>query len=225
MPQRKIVTYYRVSTARQGKSGLGLEAQRTAVSNFLMGKAWHTVGQFTEVETGKRNDRPELQSALDLAKRTGATLVVAKLDRLSRNAAFLLTLRDSAVDFVCADMPDANRLTIGILAMVAEQEREAISARTKAALMVARARGVRLGNPRGAEPLRQAGKGNHAALQARIEKADHFAQDILTIVAPMRDAGMSLNAIALNFNQRGYLTARSGKWTATAVRRVLARAG
>ncbi len=223
MKTEKIVAYYRVSTARQGRSGLGLEAQRQAVRDFLAGKDWELVAEHTEVESGKRSDRPELQVALSMAKRTGAKLVVAKLDRLSRNAAFLLTLRDSGVDFVCADMPDANRLTIGILAMVAEQEREAISARTKSALAAAKARGTRLGNPNGNAALVRAAKGNTAALKAKKAKADAFASDIASIAAPMRQSGESLAAIAADFNERGYLTARGGTWTSTAVKRVLDR--
>jgi hypothetical protein len=117
------------------------------------------IARFTEVESGRNPDRPELGRALHLAKVTGATLVIAKLDRLSRNAAFLLTLRDSDVRFVAVDMPEANDLTVGIMALVAQQEREAISKRTKEALAVAKARGVRLGNPNGADSLRRAGKG------------------------------------------------------------------
>jgi DNA invertase Pin-like site-specific DNA recombinase len=159
----KSILYYRVSTAAQGRSGLGLEAQQAAVEQFCQARGCDVLAQFTEVESGKRNDRPELAKAMHRAKVTGATLVIAKLDRLSRNAAFLLQLQESGVRFVAADMPEACNLTIGILALVAQQEREAISARTKAALAAARARGQRLGNPNGAAPLRKAAKGNGAA--------------------------------------------------------------
>ena len=144
---QKFVAYERVSTARQGKSGLGLEAQRKAIDEFTAARGATLVGRFTEVETGRRNDRPELDKALTLAKLTASTLVIAKLDRLSRNAAFLLTLRDSGVRFLAVDMPEANDLTVGIMALVAQQEREAISRRTKEALAAAKARGVKLGNP------------------------------------------------------------------------------
>src|SRR5262245_21085937 len=142
----KFVAYLRVSTDRQGKSGLGLEAQREAVQRFIQARGGVIVArEYVEVESGKRNDRPKLAQALKQCRLTGATLVVAKLDRLSRNAAFLLTLRDSGVDFVAADLPEANTMTVGVMAIVAQHEREAISARTKAALAAARARGIKLG--------------------------------------------------------------------------------
>src|SRR3954447_16143600 len=159
----RVVAYYRVSTAAQGRSGLGLEAQRNAVARFCQGRSCEVLGEYLEVESGKRNDRPELAKALHHAKVTGATLVVAKMDRLSRNAAFLLTLRDSGAKLVAADNPDVNDMTVGILAVVAEEERKAISARTTEALQAAKARGVRLGNPNGATALRRAAQGNQAA--------------------------------------------------------------
>ncbi len=153
-PQR-FVAYERVSTARQGRSGLGLDAQRKAIDDIVRARGAGVVARFTEVESGRKADRPELQNALQVAKLTGATLVIAKLDWLSRNAAFLLTLRDSGVRFVAVDMPEANDLTVGIMALVAQQEREAISRRTREALAVAKARGVKLGNPNGAAALRR----------------------------------------------------------------------
>src|SRR4029079_5497769 len=145
MTSGKWVAYYRVSTQRQGRSGLGLEAQKNAVAEFLNGGRWKLIAEFTEVETGRNNDRPELQKALAACRMHGATLLIAKLDRLSRHAAFLLKLRDAGLEFVAADLPGANRLTVGILAMVAETEAEAISGRTKAALAAAKRRGVKLG--------------------------------------------------------------------------------
>src|SRR6478752_175451 len=147
MATGKFVAYYRVSTARQGRSGLGLEAQRHAVAEYLNGGRWKLVAEHIEIESGRKNERTELRAALSACRLHRATLVVAKLDRLSRDAAFLLTLRDSGVNFVAVDMPDANRLTVGIMAMIAEHEAEAISARTRAALAAAKRRGVRLGNP------------------------------------------------------------------------------
>jgi DNA invertase Pin-like site-specific DNA recombinase len=155
----RVIGYERVSTVRQGASGLGIAAQRQAIEGFTVHRNADLIARFTEVESGRNPDRPELGKALHLAKVTGATLVIAKLDRLSRNAAFLLTLRDSGVRFAAVDLPEANDLTVGIMALVAQQEREAISKRTKEALAVARSRGVRLGNPNGAQALRRAGKG------------------------------------------------------------------
>ena len=149
MPNGNFIAYFRVSTERQGRSGLGLEAQRKAVADFLNGGNWSLVAEFTEVESGKKNERPQLAAALAAARIHGATLVIAKIDRLSRNAHFLLGLKEGGVDFVAVDLPSANRLTVGIMALVAEQEREAISARTKAALEAAKARGTKLGNPNG----------------------------------------------------------------------------
>src|SRR6202045_4658165 len=143
----KFVAYFRVSTERQGKSGLGLEAQRESVMNYLDGGRWTLVAEFTEIESGKRNDRPELERTLAACKKQKAKLVIAKLDRLSRNLAFIATLTDSGVEFVAVDNPHANKLTIHILAAVAQHEREIISARTSAALKAAKARGKLLGNP------------------------------------------------------------------------------
>jgi DNA invertase Pin-like site-specific DNA recombinase len=157
----------RVSTKRQGTSGLVLEAQRKAIDDLAASRGAEAIARFTEIESGKLANRPELAKALHLAKVTGSTLLIAKLDRLSRNASFLLTLRDSGVRFVAADMPEAKDLTVGIMVLVAEQEREAISRRTREALAAARARGVRLGNPqrrRGVEAGwegRRAAKGAH----------------------------------------------------------------
>ena len=145
MAEGKFVSYLRVSTARQGRSGLGLEAQRQAVEDFLNGGNWQLVKEFVEVESGKNADRPQLAKAFQLCRLIGAKLVIAKLDRLSRDAHFLLGLEKAGVDFVAADMPQANRLTIGIMAVMAQHEREMISERTKAALAAAKRRGVKLG--------------------------------------------------------------------------------
>jgi DNA invertase Pin-like site-specific DNA recombinase len=149
----KFVAYERVSTARQGQSGLGLEAQRKTIEDFARSRNATPLGCFIEIESGKNPDRPELAKALHLAKVTGSTLIIAKLDRLSRNAAFLLTLRDSGVRFLACDMPEANDLTVGIMALVAQAEREAISRRTKEALAVTKARGVKLGNQTAQRPF------------------------------------------------------------------------
>lgn len=220
----KVVHYFRVSTASQGRSGLGLEAQRASVAQFCQTRGCDVLAEFTEVESGKRNDRPELAKAMHRAKVTGATLVIAKLDRLSRNAAFLLQLQDSGVRFQAADMPDASNLTVGILALVAQQEREAISARTKAALAAAKARGQRLGNPNGADALHRAAKGNGAAVQALKEGADRHAANLLPIVRDLQAKGVSsLPRLATALNEMHMETARGGKWHPSSVKNLLTR--
>src|SRR3954470_682484 len=148
----RTVAYYRVSTDKQGRSGLGLDAQREAVRAFLDGKGWPPVAEFVEVESGKRKDRPKLTEAMAACRLYGATLVIAKLDRLARNVAFVSALMESGVEFVAADFPQANRLTIHILAAVAEHEAEMVSKRTKDALAAAKARGQRLGGFKGYKP-------------------------------------------------------------------------
>ena len=210
---QRLVAYERVSTARQGASGLGLEAQRKAIDDFAASRGADVLARFTEIESGRRADRPELAKALHHAKVTGATLVIAKLDRLSRNAAFLLALRDSGVRFVAVDMPEANDLTVGIMALVAEAEREAISRRTKEALAVAKVRGVRLGNPNGAAALRRSGKGGFALRAAVAVNADRHAEDLRAVVDDVRAQGaVSLRAMASALNDRGMLTRRGGRW-------------
>ncbi len=224
VPSPRFVAYERVSTARQGKSGLGLEAQRKAIDDFAGSRGAEVIGRFTEVESGRKADRPELEKALNLARLTGATLVIAKLDRLSRNAAFLLTLRDSGVRFLAVDMPEANDLTVGIMALVAEQEREAISKRTKEALAAARARGVKLGNPNGAAALRRAGKGGQPFREAVTRNADQHAADLAPIIAELQKNDItSLRGIAAELNARGMLTRRGGRWHVSTVRNLLAR--
>ena len=165
-PATRFIAYYRVSTKRQGESGLGLEAQQAAVEQYLGSFSSNLIKSFTETESGRRDDRPQLQAALEACRIHQAKLVIAKLDRLARSASFLLNLRDAGVDFVCCDMPDANRLTVGILAMVAEDEAERISQRTTAALKAAKARGKKLGTsgsekspePRLGEPEGESGQ-------------------------------------------------------------------
>ncbi len=212
-----FVTYLRVSTKRQGASGLGLEAQRAAVSTFGT-----PIAELVEVESGANNARPQLAAALRLCRLHRATLLIAKLDRLSRNAAFLLGLKESGVDFVAADMPDANRLTVGIMAVVAESEREMISARTKAALGAAKARGVVLGGYRGGEGHKAA---TAASVVTRKESADGRAADIAGVISEVRRAGIdSLAGLARALTERAIPKARGGvAWTATDVRNVLAR--
>jgi len=222
----RVVAYYRVSTEQQGRSGLGLEAQRQAVMGLCASRGWEVIAEHTEVESGKRADRPELARALDHARLTGAKLVVAKLDRLSRDAEFTLRLRNSGVDFTCADNPDVNRLTIGLLAVINEDERERISERTKAALAAAKARGVKLGNPNGAAAFRRAGKGNGASVGANKANADAFAESLRETLESIRKGDIqSLGGIAAELNRRHIRTARGGQWHASSVRNLVARLG
>jgi DNA invertase Pin-like site-specific DNA recombinase len=224
MAQGFFVSYLRVSTARQGRSGLGLEAQRKAVEDYLNGGNWRLVKEVVEVESGKRSDRPKLAEALRLCRLHSATLVIAKLDRLSRDAHFLLGLEKAGVDFVAADMPSANRLTVGIMAMVADEERRMISARTKAALAAAKARGVKLGGDRGNLPQVQR-QGSALGVKARIAKADDRAALVAEAIADLKASGaMSLRQIATGLNARGIKTPRGGGWSAVQVQRVIQRA-
>lgn len=220
----QAILYFRVSTAAQGRSGLGLEAQRNAVEAFCSRRGCEVLAEFTEVESGKRNERPELLKALHHAKVTGATLVVAKMDRLSRNLAFLATLQDSGARFVAADMPEANELTVNIMGAVAQAEREAISTRTKEALQAAKARGVKLGNPNGAAALKRAGRGNAAAVKALKVNANGHAANLAPIIAHLKAEGhTSLRDLAGALNERRMLTPRGGKWHPTSVRNLLVR--
>lgn len=220
----KLVAYHRVSTTKQGNSGLGLEAQQAAIEAYAGRTGACIVESFTEIESGKRNERPELLKALHHAKVTGAVLVIAKLDRLSRNAAFLLTLQDSGVRFVATDMPDANNLTVGIMALVAQQEREAISNRTKEALQAAKARGQKLGNPNGAAALLRAGKGNAAGVLAVKTKAQEYAQEMQAVLSNLQAQGKtSLGGLAEALNEGGYRTPRGGAWHKTSVKNLLNR--
>ena len=223
MASGRFVAYYRVSTARQGRSGLGLEGQRRAILDHLNGGRWKLVAEFVEVESGRKNGRPELAKALAACRLHGATLIVARLDRLSRNAAFLLALRDSNVECIAADMPDANRLVVGVMAMVAEWEAEAVSTRTKAALAAAKRRGVRLGNP--AHLTRKArAKGTKASAQVRSRRASERARDLAPTLGELRAKGAtSLRALAHGLNERGIPTPRGSAWTAAAVQQVLSR--
>jgi DNA invertase Pin-like site-specific DNA recombinase len=216
----RFVAYYRVSTDRQGKSGLGLEAQREAVRCYLNGGSWSLAAEVTEVESGRRNDRPELDRALGLCRLYGATLIVAKLDRLARNVAFVSKLMESDLDFVAVDLPQATRFTIHILAAVAEHEREIISQRTKAALDAAKARGVKLGNP---VNLRNQLGGRAKGNAAMAAKAAKRAADLLPLILPMKAGGASLRQISHGLNRCGVPAPRGGDWSAVAVKRILDR--
>jgi DNA invertase Pin-like site-specific DNA recombinase len=223
MAQGKFVAYYRVSTAKQGRSGLGLEAQQEAVRSYLNGGNWQLVAEVVEVESGKRNDRPKLAEALRLCRLHGATLIIAKLDRLARNVAFISNLMESGVEFTAVDFPQANRLTVHILAAVAEHEAKAISTRTRDALAAAKARGKRLGGDRGNLPA-VAKEGAKASVVARIAKANNRASDLLPIIEELKAAGaVSLRQIAAGLNAKGIRTVRGSAWSAVQVQRVMER--
>lgn len=218
----QFVAYYRVSTDRQGRSGLGLEAQREAVHNFL-GQRPHTlIAEMVEVESGRNADRPQLAEAFALCRLHRATLIIAKLDRLARSVAFVSNILESGVDFVAADFPEANRLTIHILSAVAEHEARMISERTKAALSAARARGVRLGGNRGNLP-RVAALGAQISAKVRAQRAAERANDIAPLITSLRHAGRSYEAIAAELEQRGIPTAKGGLWTGQKVSRLMKR--
>src|SRR6056297_1234555 len=222
--RQKIVSYIRVSTDKQGRSGLGLEAQRAAIAAYAKTANAVTISEYQEVESGRNNARPELEKALRAARVHGAKVVIAKLDRLSRNAAFLLKLQDSGADFTACDMPDASPFTVGIMAVLAQQESKMISDRTRAAMQAAKARGQVFGNPNGADALKRAGKGNEASRQAASANADTFAHDLSDVLEDIESSGITtLSGIANTLNQRGIRTARGGKWYPTTVKNLQKR--
>ena len=212
----KFVTYYRVSTQRQGKSGLGLEAQRKTIEDYLNGGNYEVLEEFIEVESGKGSNaltmRPILKEAIEYAKKNKAKLLIAKLDRLARNVHFVSSLMESKVDFVVADMPEANALTIHLLSAVAEYERELISKRTTEALAAAKRRGVKLGNP------------NLKADNKKREKAARdFAKKLKPTLKAYREQGMSQRAIVEELNSVGITAPRGGEWELIQVQRVMNR--
>ncbi|WP_305074379.1 recombinase family protein [Propionivibrio sp.] len=219
MANGKFVGYYRVSTQKQGASGLGLEAQREAVSRFLNGGSWELIAEFQEVETGKGANalekRPQLKAALSACRKEGATLLIAKLDRLARNVHFVSGLLETGVDFVAADMPQANKVMIQMHAVMSEWERDQISARTKAALAAAKARGVALG---------RAGIANlRPNVEARQQAADDFAEKLRPLFDSMKARGLSQRAMVEEFNSVGVPAPKGGNWRLSQVQRVISR--
>lgn len=216
-PTTRFVTYLRVSTARQGESGLGLDAQRATVEAFARQSGGQIIAQHVEVESGKRSDRPELAKALQAARKAKATLLIAKLDRLARNVAFISAMMDAGVDFVACDQPFASRLTLHILAAVAEDEARRISERTKAALKAAKARGTKLGSPIAAQTVAQA----RAAKSAYALKANATT---LAVVREIQASGIeTLTGIARTLQARGVRTPRGRiDWQPVQVARLLA---
>ncbi len=220
------ITYCRVSTEEQGASGLGIEAQQSAIQTYLNGRV--PLNEFIEIESG-RNDRnrPVLQLALSQCRATGATLLVSKLDRLSRDTYFITQLQKDGFSFVATDMPSADTFMTQIYAAVAQQERKMISERTKAALQAAKARGVKLGGNRGKITKEQQMKASKAGALAKTIKADAFSLKVLPTIVGLRKQGLSLGKIAsvLNSPEIHILTAtgKAGKWTSQAVKNVLSR--
>ncbi len=226
----KFVAYFRVSTARQGRSGLGLAAQRAAVNDLIAAKGNKLIAEFQEVESGKDRDRPKLAAALDHCRVTGATLMVAKMDRLSREANFIGALIDGDVDIRFCDFPTipvgpVGRLILGVMAQIAEFERGIISERTKAAMAAAKARGQTFGNPCGAAPLvKHRKRGIRNSRRVRTAKANDFAQRLAPIIADIRAAGVdTTSGLARELNARDIEAPRGGQWGVTQVRRLLAR--
>jgi len=224
MASGAFVSYLRVSTGVQARSGLGVEAQRQAVSDFLNGGQWELLKEFVEVESGKRDDRPEMAAALAMCRLRGATLLIAKLDRLSRDAHFLLSLQKAGVRFVACDMPHADNFTVGILAMVAQKEREMIARRTRDALAAARRRGVSLGGDRGNLPA-VCREGAKASATVRSAEARQRASDLAPMLKAMQAQGCSLNEMAKRLKTEGVKTARGKEWQATQVARVIQKIG
>jgi DNA invertase Pin-like site-specific DNA recombinase len=212
---KKYVAYYRVSTAKQGQSGLGLEAQRTAVEKFVHNGS--ILREYVEVESGKVNERPQLVAAIDYAKQKGATLVIAKLDRLSRNAGFIFALKDSGVEFQCADMPEANTLTIGIFATLAQHERELISSRTRAALQAKKKQGHKLGTPANLTDADRKRGGEVTRDRARENENNRRAAALITLY---RQQGLTWSDIAAMLNKAGFRTARGKQFFPMQVQRI-----
>ena len=219
MNTTKYIAYYRVSTKKQGKSGLGLEAQQEQVRRFVNCSDC-ILAEFTEVESGKNNNRPQLIEAIRVAKENNAKLVIAKLDRLSRNASFIFALRDAQVDFVAVDMPEANSLTIGIMAVLAQDERERTSKRTKDALQAKKAQGVTLGTPANLTDDARA-KGT----QALIEKASNKESNrqAIELIKAYRSQGLSMQKVADKLNDIGMKTSRGKKYYPSTVKMLLDR--
>jgi DNA invertase Pin-like site-specific DNA recombinase len=208
-----FIAYFRVSTDRQGRSGLGLDAQREAVLRHVGSNRGELIGEFCEIESGKRNDRPQLSAAITATKKAKATLIIAKLDRLARNVHFVSGLMESGVDFVAADNPHANKLMVHMLTAFAEHEREQISQRTKDALAMAKARGIRLGR-NGAD---------HLAPAYRAEAIER-ARQLAPVLTELQGAGMSARQIAAELTARGIATPNGARWHAQSVLRMIDRA-
>lgn len=217
---QQYIAYYRVSTQKQGLSGLGLNAQKSAVEKFTNHCKECIICEFTDIESGKKNDRPELNKAIEAAKKNNVQLLIAKLDRLSRNASFIFTLRDSKVEFICADMPTANSVTIGIMAVLAQDERERISQRTKAALNELKKRGVKLGSPKNLD-LAAIQKGQELRMKNARNNENNVKAEAL--IKSMRTQDKSFYEITQQLNNWGFKTSRGCQFTQTQIQRLYNR--
>lgn len=215
---KNVVAYYRVSTSKQGSSGLGIEAQRATVADYAQRAGAQVVAEFTEIESGKRNDRQELANAIEAAKNQNCTLVIAKLDRLARNAGFIFALRDAGIQFVACDIPEANTLTVGIFAVMAQHEAELISTRTRAALQAKKARGAKLGTPKN---LTAAARAKGRAAHSRNAANNPNTKTARGYAVLLRNSGASLRQMAQTLNAEGFKTPRGGQFSAVQVARIL----
>ena len=221
MTTRALIGYARVSTSQQGRSGLGIEAQREAFARFAASEGFELVRVFVEVETGKGSDalerRPQLAAALSEARRQRCSVAVAKLDRLSRDVHFISGLMVHRVPFLVAELgPDVDPFILHLFAALAEKERAMIATRTKAALAAAKARGTKLGGPKLAEARK-------AAVERNVANANQHAANVLPVIREIKRSGASLHQIADTLNARGIATARGGRWYAKSVGNALAR--
>ena len=222
----KAISYVRVSTRRQAECGIGLNLQRAAITAFCHKRGWGIIAEFEDVAGGKLDDRPGLTAALHRARVTGATLVVAALDRLSRDVVFVTRLMASPVKFVAADCPEADKTVLQIMAVMAEHERASISAATREGLQRAKDRGQKLGNPNGAAALRRAGKGNGDAIAATEAKVMAYLADLEPVLVDVwRQGHRTVRAVADELNARNIPTRRGGKWYPASVAVLLNRVG
>ena len=217
--QKKFIAYYRVSTQKQGQSGLGLEAQKTTVQNYVKCSEC-ILAEFVEVESGKKDNRTELDKALNFAKETGATLIIAKLDRLSRNVAFLFQLRDSGVKFECCDLPDLNTMSLGIFATFAQYEREKISQRTKDALAAKKARGEKVGR---ADYYSEVGRAKAIEVRQANAQNNENTKRAENYAKMLRAQNMTLQAVCDRLNSEGFKTAKGKAYAPNQVKRLIDR--
>ncbi len=225
MPEGNFIAYYRVSTDKQSRSGLGLDAQKEIVHRYLNGGGWKLLGEYQETESGKKDDRPMLSTAIKICRLKNAKLIVSKLDRLSRDLHFITSLQKSGIGFVVAENPDMNELTVHIFAAMAQHERNLISIRTKDALVQAKKRGVSLGNPLLRKGFQIAGSGDTSrARKKKTDLANAYAFEMKSVIDDiMAEGTASLRAIATELNDRGFTTRRKNAWTASGVRLCIAR--